>query len=815
MTDDHQEPLSGDDPESNPLELFQKASEAVEAEEYEQALEYARQALEDELTGEELANQLKALMGYCHFKAYRFEEALKWYREAGDEVEMTDDEYYAYAYTLYHEQEYHEAYETLDRISEEFQDDPAVLTLRGVVAHNFDDPDWETVLDLLLRAAEKEPEESENFIIAECLRMLERYEESYPYYRKAIEAQPDNARRYYSYGLAKFLGEEPEEAIAALQESLAYDDQQGEVHLNLARMLIANDRKEEALGHVEKAIELGEPEARELLGMMASSLEDTGEEEEEYEWEEEDPAKRIHPLAQYTLYSIRHRFPMKLFVMLGGVALVAVVAIGAVISKYEQVPGPPPVVDETLRAHEATSFISMCQFTEGDRVIETSVPRGAELKPVARYRRHILVELADGQRGLLPYSAIDRYYHVTLPPGTRLYREPQGTADMGEVGENGARAINLSNISDFSTQRQRVRLTDGGNVAYVQNRVMRRDLTAISLPTVNASNQRLYKRERLEQLLQGADINQVTRRLGVPLGRLDDRETGQTVYLFPRVMVVEQGQRWNRTAVIMENDQVTRIVGQGETETRPIDQMTAINHVQKAGLPNLFLQSPPWFTPVGTDWITGRLDQLKDWSRGVGWIVHIIVILIFIGLALVVLYSIFGLPLLLTWPLIYLLGKTTRLPNAFLKLVMWLLLAAGFTAFFFTSMAVLDISYSNFVITLYGIFLFFFFLRMGQQGSEYLHASRCTDCRIWKSANILGSLYLGYDRSVSYDRVYTGKSTSMFSDTVTYHYEDRPRYSYTYYYQDFFNCMLCGKTWDTNETERRQRADMDHGRVPA
>lgn len=834
MAEDQQGSLSGQDPEINPLELFQKVAEAIDAHDYEEALELAMQALDDELTGEELANQLKAWIAFCHFQADRFEEALNWYREAGDEVEMTDDESYAYAWTLYHEGEYYEASLALDMISEEFQDDPAVLTLRGIVGYNFDEPDWQEILDNLLLAAEKNPEKSEDFIIGECLRMLERYEESYPYYRKAIEAQPDNAKNYYFYGVAKLLGDEPEQAIIAMQESLARDDENANVHLDLARLLIAVDRKEEALEHIERAIALGEPEAKEVLTMLMSSEyatdaedgdhdgEDHDDEEEyedeDYEWEEEDYGdylKRLHPLAQETMYSIRHRFPFKMSGMLIGVALAAAAAIGVMITQYERVPGPPPVVEDRLYADEATGFITMSQFAEGDRLIETPIAEGTPLLPVARYRRQMLVELPDGQRGLVPQTALDRYHQVTIPPGTRLYREPHGGASIGEVGEAGARATSLSVVSEYRIERQHVQLHDDGTIAYIPNRIMRRDLDQMQLPRLNSRNQRLYERDRLEQALKGADIGQVTRRLGVPAAHLTDPSAGQTIYLFPHVMLIEEGQRWPRAAVITEDGRVTRIVAQGEAGTLPIDQMNAISYIQASGLPNLYLQSSPWFTPAGSDWISLRIDDLKEWSRTVGWIVQILVILFFIILVILIIYSLFGIPVLLTWPVIYLMGKTTRLPNGLLHLVMWLLLMAGYTGLFFLSIGLLDLKMNNFFITLYGIFVFFFFLSMGLQGSEYLTSSRCADCRIWKSADLLASIYLGYEKSVSYERVYTGKSTSSDGQTEYHYYEERPRYSFKYFYQDFFNCQLCGKRWDTKETEYRKRDDMDHSRVPA
>lgn len=834
MAEDHQDSLSGQDPETNPLELFQKVAEAIDAEDYEEALELAMQALDDEMTGEELANQLKAWIAFCHFQADRFEEALKWYREAGDEVEMTDDEYFAYAWTLYHEGEYIEASLALDLISEEFQDEPAVLKLRGIVGYNLDEPDWQEILDNLLRSAEKNPEDSEDFIIAECLRMLERYEESYPYYRKAIEAQPDNAWNYYFYGLAKLHGNEPEEAIIAMQESIAHDDENADVHLDLARLLIAAERKEEALGHVEKAIALGEPEAKEVLTMLMSSEyaadaddgdhedsddDDDDDEEyddEDYEWEDYgDYLKRLHPLAQETMYSIRHRFPFKMAGMLVGVTLAAAVAIGVIITQYERVAGPPPVVEDILYAHEATSFTARSQFVEGDRLVEVNIAAGTPLVPVARFGRQILVELPDGQRGLVHQTGIDRFHQVTIPAGTRLYREPHGRATIGEVGEAGARATSLSFVSDFRNERQHVQLHDDGTIAYIPNRIMRRDLNQMQLPRLNSRNQRLYERVRLEQALEGADITQVTRRLGVPAAHLKDASAGQDIYLFPRVMLTEEGQRWPSAAVITEDGRVTRVVAQGEPGIITIDQMTAINYIQATGLPNLFLQSAPWFTPAGSDWVSLRIEDLKEWSRTVGWIVHILVILLLIILVILVIYSLFGIPLLLTWPVIYLMGKTTRLPNGLLHLVMWLLLMAGYTGLFYLSIGVLDLRMSNFYLALYGIFVFFFFLSMGLQGSEYLTSSRCNDCRIWKSADLLASIYLGYQRSVSYERVYTGSSTSADGKTVYHHYEERPRYSFKYFYQDFFNCQLCGKRWDTKETEYRKRADMDHSRVPA
>lgn len=352
------------------------------------------------------------------------------------------------------------------------------------------------------------------------------------------------------------------------------------------------DREPDPLALFNKAAE--DMDAHDFEKSLALTHQARGEEDEEdddadqdYEWEEEaydDATEGLHPLAQQTMYSIRHRFPFKLTGMLVGVTLAAVVAIGVMITQYERVPGPPPVLDDILYAHEATSFTARSQFVEGDRQVEVNITAGTALLPVARYGRQMLVELPDGQRGLVHQTAIDRFHQVTIPPGTTLYREPRGRATVGEVGEAGARATSLSVISDFRNERQHVQLHDDGTIAYIPNRIMRRDLNQMQLPRLNGRNQRLYERDRLEQALKGADINQVTRRLGIPAAHLKDASAGQTIYLFPRVMLTEEGQRWPRAAVITEDGRVTRVVAQGEPETENIDQMTAINYVQATGL---------------------------------------------------------------------------------------------------------------------------------------------------------------------------------------------------------------------------------------
>lgn len=813
--------------------LFRQASDAMEREDYDKALQLSLKALEQNDLALDNRLRLYVMIASCYYQQNNYEEAISWFEEAEAGADMADHEIYYYARSLYHGERYDEAARILDQMMGRMDDNASANHLRGLIEYNLDNTDFDKALNWLMKAAELDEDKAENFYIGDCLRLLERYEEAIPWYEKALSENPGLAFGYYYYGITLYFADRVNDAIASLQKAVKLDDTHQQSHLDLGRIYTGTGQKNEALHHIQRALELGHPEAKEALSDLAqsefgdSSGADGGQESSVqtrgqgfnqldeyydsptgyYTFPENEADKRIHPLIQKTENTQLHQFEGKLYTRFAGLILGLLFVGAAFFWAYEKVDEMPPTLDIPLKAHVQTEFSGSSVLSDGETALSPRISRGTALLPVAWYRGDLMVELPDGQRGLLPRNTIDRFYNVTIDGGSHIYDDIHGQAFSGRVDEDGAEGIVLSNIDQLDERRYRVRLDDG-RVGYINRYSIRDGLRQLDIPTINRDNRRIYQIDHLNKKLAGADQRQVTRRLGIPASRINDTAAGRTVYLFPNVMIVDQGQRYPRAAVIMQGENVTQVLPQGEPKTVYADQFAATPLIQNLGLPNLYLQDTPWHVHAGRNWI----DDLKDWSAWVGWIVHILVIIIIIALFLVVLYGFFSLPLLLAWPVALFMGTKTKLPNGFINAFVWVLMALLFIAFYFASIVTFNIQYGMFILGAYGVVLFFVFLFLTLDATSFINAVRCPDCKIWRCVRDLGSIYLGYDRSVTYEKVYTGSSTS--GNVRTNYYEEQPRVSYTYYYQDFFGCRICGSQWSQRVSKHSKRGDMDHSRIP-
>ena len=75
-------------------------------------------------------------------------------------------------------------------------------------------------------------------------------------YRRILDAAPDSASAWHFLGLLQFQRGQGGEAIAALERAISFDPSYADAHANLANILIAAHRIEEAEPHLRRALEL-------------------------------------------------------------------------------------------------------------------------------------------------------------------------------------------------------------------------------------------------------------------------------------------------------------------------------------------------------------------------------------------------------------------------------------------------------------------------------------------------------------------------------------------------------------------------------
>jgi len=104
-----------------------------------------------------------------------------------------------------------------------------------------------------------------------------RYDEAARMFATYTTAQPDNVWGYYMLGLSAWKTGDRDRAVDAFRRALEQDSTHLKSQLNLSRVLIEQDKAQDALPHVEAALKIdsGSSEGFRLLGRVKSELGDT------------------------------------------------------------------------------------------------------------------------------------------------------------------------------------------------------------------------------------------------------------------------------------------------------------------------------------------------------------------------------------------------------------------------------------------------------------------------------------------------------------------------------------------------------------
>ncbi|HYU01443.1 MAG TPA: tetratricopeptide repeat protein [Gemmatimonadales bacterium] len=104
-----------------------------------------------------------------------------------------------------------------------------------------------------------------------------RYDEAARLFATYSTAKPDNVWGYYMLGLSAWKAGDRDRAVDAFRRALEQDSTHVKSQLNLSRVLIEQDKAQEALPHVEAALKIdsGSSEGFRLLGRVKSELGDT------------------------------------------------------------------------------------------------------------------------------------------------------------------------------------------------------------------------------------------------------------------------------------------------------------------------------------------------------------------------------------------------------------------------------------------------------------------------------------------------------------------------------------------------------------
>jgi len=105
-----------------------------------------------------------------------------------------------------------------------------------------------------------------------------RYDEAARLFATYSTAQPDNIWGYYMLGLSAWKQGDRDRAVEAFKQALEKDSTHAKSHLNLSRVLIEQDKAQDALPHVQAALRVDSTssQAFRLLGRVKGELGDTG-----------------------------------------------------------------------------------------------------------------------------------------------------------------------------------------------------------------------------------------------------------------------------------------------------------------------------------------------------------------------------------------------------------------------------------------------------------------------------------------------------------------------------------------------------------
>src|SRR5437773_5523279 len=116
-----------------------------------------------------------------------------------------------------------------------------------------------------------------SFADAQTAFKEKRYDEAARLFATYSTAQPDNIWGYYMLGLSAWKQGDRDRAVDAFRRALEQDSTHVKSQLNLSRVLIEQDKAQDALPHVEAALKIdsGSSEGFRLLGRVKSELGDT------------------------------------------------------------------------------------------------------------------------------------------------------------------------------------------------------------------------------------------------------------------------------------------------------------------------------------------------------------------------------------------------------------------------------------------------------------------------------------------------------------------------------------------------------------
>src|SRR2546422_3046255 len=117
-----------------------------------------------------------------------------------------------------------------------------------------------------------------SFADAQTAFKEKRYDEAARLFATYSTAQPDNIWGYYMLGLSAWKQGDRDRAVEAFKQALEKDSTHVKSHLNLSRVLIEQDKAQDALPHVQAALRVDSTssQAFRLLGRVKGELGDTG-----------------------------------------------------------------------------------------------------------------------------------------------------------------------------------------------------------------------------------------------------------------------------------------------------------------------------------------------------------------------------------------------------------------------------------------------------------------------------------------------------------------------------------------------------------
>lgn len=691
----------------------------------------------------------------------------------------------------------------------------------------FDNENYEEALSHFEKAMEDDSfvaDDRFNLAIAKCYFHEEDYVLAFIHYEEALNSKLFDSQNMYDYIYSLYSSEKYDQALKLLDEQEAENSEDGYHNYFRGYVYFGMGDKENALTYFSKAAQLGFEEAKAALQMMVEQVNQQGSEklsgEEEsqidpyYEensqypyfgFPENESDKSIHKDLQKTYKTINYTFKTHLKKIVAGIVLLTVLSLIYITFLEKRADGNLSVI--SLDSYPKTIYdTELISFSRLDQADTKTVPGGTVLRPVAWYRNKLLVQLPDGDRGLLEPYTIDQYYRVSIGAGTPYFRNPNGSMTKGFVPQNEeffGRITETLRPEDATHFRRLVRF-ENGIEAYIDGYSLRNDLHRLELPVLAWRSKRVFHANSLAKKLMGKDENTVIQNVSIPVGIQNVRESNRRYLIMAPIDLVQDGKRYRRLAVEIENDRVVGLISQGESRIVMADTQPLADFFHSLGITNVFYRVNLWEMIRG-----GNIyERLNEKSLFLGIAYYILMIIVALILIYLLILGFFGIPILTAAIVSHLLAVYTPLPNGFIKLVDFLIIAIVAYLFYSFSLIAFNIEWGTFMLTLYAIILIIFYLIKIGVLFQYLDSTRCASCKNKGLVRSLGSYFLGRKTHTTWNKVFT--RTEETATKIIRYYQWKPTTTHSYNYQDLFGCRRCGRWWSWQEATRRPRRDMEH-----